>query len=426
MSWVNVKSALIWIVTVLLVLLFFRASGRKFFGVEETVGHFVAWGYPRWLLFTVATIELSGAILLLFPRMAPIGAGLLCTIMIGAAYTHLAHQQWAKSAIPIVCFLLLLLVAGARWPQSWLHDVLLGRDSAQQSIPLVAATIGALGGKPSRRSALGAGEPRSFATLDGVHVAFSDTGGNGPTLICLHAIGHGARDFEGLSNWFHRDYRVIAIDFPGHGWSADDTRPPSATRYAEILSLLVEQLKLESVILLGNSIGGATAIRFAADHPGKVKALVLCNTGGLDPGGKFSDVFRGAFVRFFAAGRRGAPWYPWAFRRYYKMVLPEAAAREQRERIIDAAEESAPLLERAWKSFGEPQNDMRPLLPRIASPVLIAWAENDKTNQLKRCRPAFAAIPRHELVLFTGGHAPFLEDPNRFERTLREFLQKLG
>jgi len=419
------KATLLWVATLLLVALFLRASGRKFFGVEETVGHFVAWGYPRWLLFTVATIELSGAILLLFPKAAPIGAGLLCTIMVGATYTELAHQNWAKAVIPIVVFGFLLLVIGARWPQSWPDRWWKGQSGGQPAFPLAAAAAGALAAKPRRRSALGAQEPRSFATLDGVQVAYSDAGGDGPVLVCLHAIGHGARDFERLSKWFQRGYRVIAIDFPGHGYSDDDTRPPSATRYAEVIALFVEQLKLPPAVLLGNSIGGAAAIRFAVDHPERAKALVLCNSGGLDRGGTFAAIFLGAFVRFFRAGRRHAFWFPWAFRRYYETVLTAAPAREQRERIIAAAYESAPLLEQAWRSFGEPQNDMRPLLPRLACPVLIAWAAGDKTNQLKRCRPAFALIPRHEVALLNGGHAPFLEDPDRFLRTLRAFLQRV-
>lgn len=46
------------------------------------------------------------------------------------------------------------------------------------------------------RSAVGAQEPRKYISLDGVSIAYTDSGGSGPVLICLHAIGHGARDLR--------------------------------------------------------------------------------------------------------------------------------------------------------------------------------------------------------------------------------------
>lgn len=49
------------------------------------------------------------------------------------------------------------------------------------------------------RSAVGAQEPRRTILLDDVSVAYTDSKGSGPALLCLHAIGHGARDFEDLS-----------------------------------------------------------------------------------------------------------------------------------------------------------------------------------------------------------------------------------
>ena len=49
------------------------------------------------------------------------------------------------------------------------------------------------------RSAVGAQQPRKIALLEGVTIAYTDSGETGPVLVCLHAIGHGARDFEDLT-----------------------------------------------------------------------------------------------------------------------------------------------------------------------------------------------------------------------------------
>src|SRR5580693_10345033 len=117
------------------------------------------------------------------------------------------------------------------------------------------------------RSVVGAQEPRKTILLDDVSIAYTDSEGSGPVLLCLHAIGHGARDFEDLSRRLSSQYRVIALDFPNHGNSGVDSRAASGVRYTEILSQFIERLKLESVVLLGNSIGGAVSIRYSGWHP---------------------------------------------------------------------------------------------------------------------------------------------------------------
>jgi len=274
------------------------------------------------------------------------------------------------------------------------------------------------------RSAVGAQEPRKYVSLEAIPISYMDSGGTGSVLLCLHAIGHGARDFETLSRRLSPQYRVIAMDFPNHGNSGTDSEPASGTRYTELLSEFIERLDLESVTLLGNSIGGAVAIRYTQLHPERVRALVLCDSGGLGSPDEISRVFIGAFVQFFAAGRRGAFWYPWAFDKYYRKVLLKEPASEERERIVRTAYEIAPTLEQAWRSFAKPEENLLPILHKVRCPVLLAWAKDDFVLALKHNEPSFQQFPDHHLEVFEGGHAAFLEDPDRFEQSLRRFLAK--
>ncbi|MGB7464737.1 MAG: alpha/beta fold hydrolase [Candidatus Acidiferrum sp.] len=96
----------------------------------------------------------------------------------------------------------------------------------------------------------------------------------------------GARDFEDLSRRRSPQYRVIALDLPNHGNSGPDSRPASATRYTQILAQFIDKLHLPAVVLLGNSIGGAVSIRYVSQQPERVKAIVLCDRGGLGPPGR--------------------------------------------------------------------------------------------------------------------------------------------
>ena len=262
-------------------------------------------------------------------------------------------------------------------------------------------------------------------TVDGVTLAFDDEG-NGPPVVCLHAIGHGAGDFARLRAHLRGRHRVLALDWPGQGASGPDHRPTSAARYAELLEGVLDAAGVERAVLVGNSIGGGAAIRYAVAHPTRVHALVLANTSGLDKGGLVGRLAIAAMVRFFDAGARGAWWYPRAFDAYYRMVLSGAPAAEQRRRIVASALEIAPLLADAWRGFGQPENDVRALAPRVTCPVLFTWATGDRINQLGRCRAAIAAFPNATLETFPGGHAAFLETPDAFEASLDRFLAGLG
>ena len=118
------KTILTWALTALLAVFFAFVSYRKFSGNEVTASHFRDWGYGHWLLITVACLELTGALLLLFPATATIGAVLLSIVMIGASYTLLSHDVWKTSAITITSLVLLLLLGYLRWNSSWILLIL--------------------------------------------------------------------------------------------------------------------------------------------------------------------------------------------------------------------------------------------------------------------------------------------------------------
>jgi len=279
---------------------------------------------------------------------------------------------------------------------------------------------------PARaRSALGVKSPWKEMVVDGLSLAYEDEG-RGDPLVCLHALAHGAGDFEKLRQGLRGAQRVIALDWPGHGNSGDDREPPTAGRYAALLAHFLDALGVERAVVLGNSIGGAAALEFAAQHPGRVLGLVLVDPGGLFRRDAISRLAIGLIMRFFEAGARGARWYPAAFAAYYRLVLPSSAAASQRARIVACAGEMAPLLAEAWRGFARPEADLRDLAPSIRCPVLFAWAKSDRILPLARSREAIGQFPDARVELFPGGHAPFLECPERFLPKLKEFLGEVG
>lgn len=274
-----------------------------------------------------------------------------------------------------------------------------------------------------KRYACGVPETAQFVDCDGVRLAVSREG-QGPALVCLHSVGHGGGDFAGLAAMLSDRYEVIRIDWPGQGRSDADNRPASAARYSELLAQVLQQLQIESPVIVGNSIGGAAAILYASKH--SVAGLVLCDAGGLVPVWPVVKGLTRLFRGFFRSGERGARWYPRLFRWYYRfMVLPAPAARLQRERIIAAGSECAGVLAEAWDSFGQPEADLRAVAARLQVPVWVAWSRSDRVIPLWLCRPAIRRIPQAQLTRFAGGHSAFLEQPDTFLGALIAFLASL-
>jgi pimeloyl-ACP methyl ester carboxylesterase len=266
---------------------------------------------------------------------------------------------------------------------------------------------------------------RQFIETAEARLAVTRTGRGAP-IVCLHATGHGARDFAATADRLADRFEFIAIDWPGQGHSPREACPASAVRYAALLEGAMDALELGRAVVLGNSIGGAAALIYAAAAPARVRALVLCNPGGLQAVSLPARLICRSQARFFSRGERGAPDFPRRFRRYYeRSVLPGPASAWRREEIIAAGVATAPVLREAWESFADPAADIRSLPAALKCPVLYAWARRDNLVSWARCRKAATRAPDHEIVLFDAGHCAFLEQPALFDDALLAFAARL-
>jgi pimeloyl-ACP methyl ester carboxylesterase len=116
-----------------------------------------------------------------------------------------------------------------------------------------------------------------FVEVDGVRLHYLERG-SGPTLVLLHGNGVYTRDFEtsGLLQQAAEHYRVIAFDRPGFGYSE---RPRSTVwtpeKQAALLHRALEQIGVESAIVLGHSWGTMVALAMGLQRPEVVRGLVL-------------------------------------------------------------------------------------------------------------------------------------------------------
>ncbi len=255
--------------------------------------------------------------------------------------------------------------------------------------------------------------------------------GNDKTIVLLHGGGPGAstgsnfaRNIPVLAESFH----VIAVGQPGYGQS---DKPPGHPQYcvhsASALNDLLDTLEITGrVDLLGNSLGGGAAVRFALDYPDRAGRLVLMGPGGLsvnlfapDPTegvknlGKFSyqptRENLEAFLRIMVFDQ--------------KLITPELVD----ERFAAASTpESLAAAKAMGKSFSSGDFELGMLWReayKLRQRVLLIWGREDRVNPLDGALVALKMIPRAQLHVFGGcGHWAQLEKFDEFNRLATDFL----
>ncbi|WP_406016668.1 alpha/beta hydrolase [Streptomyces sp. NBC_00984] len=256
---------------------------------------------------------------------------------------------------------------------------------------------------------------------DGVRLACRDWGRLGQSIVLLHGLAGYAGEWDVLAQSLSSRYRVVAVDQRGHGASERYPQDVSRAAYVADVTAVVDQLALRWPVLVGQSLGGHTAMLAAAAHPGLVRALVLVEAGpgGSNPNGPVDiggwlDSWPTPFASrevaagFLGGGPVGAGW---------------AAGLEEREGgwwpRFDRDVMVRSLAENAQRSFWHEWG-------QVTCPTLVVLAQSSfipahEAEEMLRQRPVTMAmsIPgtRHDL---------HLEQPEALHTALSDFLEGLA
>ncbi len=111
--------------------------------------------------------------------------------------------------------------------------------------------------------------------VDGHDVHYVESG-EGPAILMLHGLGgHLHHMRRPLMEQFGDDYRLIAIDRPGSGYSRRAKGDGRLSQQADFVARLIDAMQLDRPLIVGHSLGGAIALATALRHPGKVSGLAL-------------------------------------------------------------------------------------------------------------------------------------------------------
>ncbi|WP_438944160.1 alpha/beta fold hydrolase [Nocardia gipuzkoensis] len=265
-------------------------------------------------------------------------------------------------------------------------------------------------------------------------IFFSEAGA-GPAVVLLHGGGPGA---GGLSNYSRnveplaRRFRVIVPDMPGYGRSTKriDQSDPFGDLAAAVGGLL-DALDIASAHLIGNSYGGAAALRLAMDRPEKVGKLILMGPGGVGTTRALPTKGLQSLLSYYGGDGPSRAKLAEFIREY--LVYDADAVTEQmiddRYRAsLDPDVVAEPPLRRpsgrsALRTLWRMDFTRDPRLSMVRNPTLVIWGAEDKVNRPSGGRMLAETMPNCDLYLAARtGHWVQWERAELFNELAGAFL----
>jgi 4,5:9,10-diseco-3-hydroxy-5,9,17-trioxoandrosta-1(10),2-diene-4-oate hydrolase len=256
--------------------------------------------------------------------------------------------------------------------------------------------------------------------------------GQGPVVLMLHGGGPGA---SGMSNYsrnvefLSQKFRVLVPDMPGYGKSTKglNRNDPFGDLSESMLGML-EKLGIKRAHVIGNSLGGACALRMALDCPRAVGRLVLMGPGGIDttrglptPGLKRLLTYykgTGPSLDKLTTFIRGDLVYDGG-------LVSDALIKERFQSSIDPAVVASPPLlgPKGIPNFKRLDFTRDARLSKLQTPTLVLWGTDDKVNRPSGAKSLQRRLPNCDVHLYSKtGHWVQWERADEFNATVQAFL----
>ena len=270
--------------------------------------------------------------------------------------------------------------------------------------------------------------PSQFISIEGMQVHIRDEGPRDDPvpLVLLHGSAASLHTWDGWTQALSKQRRVIRFDLLGFGLTGPAPDADySLQRYTRFVGAVLDALKLNRVVLAGNSLGGQVAWATALAFPQRVERLILVDAAGY--------AFRSQSVPIgFRIARLPG------IKRLMENVLPRnlieaslknvygkpaAVTRELIDRYYELARREGNRRALAQRFEQNRPGQLADRIPTLHLPVLILWGARDRLVPLENGEHFKRDIPGSELLVFADlGHVPQEEDPQRTVQAVVSFI----
>ncbi len=232
------------------------------------------------------------------------------------------------------------------------------------------------------------------------------------TILLVHGIGERAsHDWDKQLESLSQHYRVVTLDLPGFGDSGHGDQRYTPEHYVAVLEHIAEHYQLSQFDLVGHSMGGAIALLYAAQHPQRVRRLVLVDVAGI--------LHRLAIAKYDIASLFGHNQKE--IGKYESYVVKII---EKFDKLYPFIREGvAPLNEKLRAGIELVDYDFSNPLNQLTAPTLIIWGDNDHIAPTRTAKALQYRIRDARLEVISGsGHVLIREKSGQFNTLLLTFF----
>ena len=243
-----------------------------------------------------------------------------------------------------------------------------------------------------------------------------------PAAVLIHGLGLCREAWQWQTPALAERYRVISYDLYGHGDSAPPPAPASLRLFSDQLDRVMQACGIDRAAIIGFSLGGMIARRFAQDHPDRISALAILHS----PHQRTPQAQAAILKRVQLARREGSGatveaalerWFTDSFRATHPEMMDLV-----RRWVL--ANDTA-IYHRIYAVLADGLDEITAPDPAIAAPALVVTADEDFGNGPEMTRAIAAEIDGAETLILKGlRHMALAEDPEALNHPLIAFLNR--
>jgi 3-oxoadipate enol-lactonase len=261
----------------------------------------------------------------------------------------------------------------------------------------------------------------SHTKVNNIKIAYDDVG-SGPPIVLVHGYPFNRTMWNEQVAALSDNYRVIRLDLRGHGESESSEGPSTMNLMANDIASLLDQLGVSRAVIGGLSMGGYVTLAFYQLFPSRVDKLVLADTRAQADTEENKKVRAEQAQKILAEGMAGI-----VDTMLPKMLAPETVSKrpEVVKRVRDMMLQTKPEGAAAALLGMAQREDQTARLADIRVPTLILVGREDAITPVADSEKMHGAIAGSQLnIIENAGHVSNIEQPERFNRALSDFLDK--